>query len=143
MAERANRASRHPAAAGRWKTAAGSRAEHGGAADVEFDVVFTRAVTRAVREVCRRFCWQGQATRILVSSDKASDNEATKEFKDGADAAVSRTKKRSPGYRRRSRERLVQHIKDKVENDDAGKQHYPPEAAAATDRRRRHQRRRR
>ena len=65
MAERANRASRHPAAAGRWKTAAGSRAEHGGAADVEFDVVFTRAVTRAVREVCRRF-WLGPRSRGRV-----------------------------------------------------------------------------
>ena len=57
MAEKTDRepASRR-SAAGRWKTAAGSRrAERGGATDVEFDVVFTRAVTRAVREVCRRF----------------------------------------------------------------------------------------
>ena len=133
MAEREAREHASPrSAAGRWKPAAGSRAEHGDAADVEFDVVLARAVACAVREVCRRFCWQGQATRTLVSSGVASDDGATTENKDGANAADKRTKQRSPSYRRRSRARLVQYMKGKMENEDAGKQHFP-EAAAATE----------
>ena len=43
----AERTAREPAsrrsATGRWKTAAGSRAEHGDVADVDFDVVLIRA----------------------------------------------------------------------------------------------------
>ena len=97
MAERAAREPASPrSAADRWKTAAGSRAEHGDATDVEFDVVLIRAVTRVVREVCRRHYWQGKETMNLVSSNLASDDGATKENKDGADTTDTRKKRRSP-----------------------------------------------
>ena len=109
MAEKTDRepASRR-SAAGRWKPVAHPRADPGDAAGVDLNAVLGRAVLDVVRQVCRRHgnFWQGKP-RKLVSSCLADTNRATEDNEDGADATVTKKKRRSPSYRRRSERRLV------------------------------------